>query len=1565
MARKRLNTKFLTIAGAVLGGTLLLGIIAWKVVPHYIPQVKWLIRGTPTQHLAKARQLYDAGSYKEASEEFKRAMQLKGAPDAVMYTGLGDCYSHLAYEDLENLRLAKACWDQAIAIDNKHLPALQRMQELLTDDAERVSRANQGAQQWDAVLAVANKILAINPNDQDARKLAARAVIQKWLSGIATDPGPIDEAVNTLNAATVVDGKFDADAAFYVMIVGMNRGIERIKANDRAGATQYFASTLKLVDDALAAHPDDAMLHYRAGAMLRNLGILERSDNQPPKYTDRVTAEFTKAAELVKPTDENYTEIQLNYGRTLEATNDSAGAEKLYRKLLGERPDEILIRTALAELLARSPASRQQAVDLLEHAPPADLKKTAGMKAWLTRQYEIAAQLTLINTKLDIVGSNRNTPEAQEAIKQVDELYARVVASPGVADSAAGLQARGRIELAKGLNLQAKQTLERALNLFPQNPTSAMEADQKFRLMFLFAGACLATQQTGEAQKYLDLLVRADPKFTPTRLMLAQLLVSQGRIDDAKPHIDELMKQLPDSAQVMRLKIFTFDKVKEKDQIAAAYARLPQGTRDEMVDKAQMAIYCERKDDAAKLLETALQMNKNDLQVLVALARLYADMGDKTKAGSILDDAIARNPDKPELKLVQAQIGGSADESAVGTLQREVIEKIADPLRRELLLHDLCVQDGKPDEAMEHLAKAIQTNPTDKRVLDLQFRYALAAKDWTKASSFMEQLAKMNADQADGLLYRVRFSLARGETKNAADLASQLTTKMSEFAQSWVIMGQVQRAQGKHVDALVSYDTALQKQPNNLDAIRGAIDAAYAINDPDRAMQYISQGRRIFPNYAPLQEIELQHMIAFGDPEKAIAPREENLKKAIDRKDPNEAQAWLAMGNTYLAVAKSKGNPAAARPLVEKARDTLAQAMDKFPDEAAFVRYYVDAVAQLNDVASGEQAIKNLQGKPAWQGKPDPVLLLASLYQRTNRPAEQEKVLRDYLATSPQTIPVQVQLSALLARQNKLDDAMKVLAPNADDPTIRRQRIELQIAGGHLSDAEKEISTALASTSTPSPVLLTRQAYVYMRSGRATQALDVLNKVLQQDPRNSEAIFYRAEIYVSARKNLDAAISDLQSVRDLPGNEMQSRQVLAEAYHYSGDDDSAMRELEDALKLKLATPDVAADKAVRLRLLTLYSNATPPRWSQAERMIREAKAQPQFANDVDLMRAEAAMWLQRKDNTQALAVITAALRIAPNDLDVFRTYLDVLFSAAQYQQLVARTESMAASKKAPWWVYQYRGRAKKALIPDRTAALDEFTMGMDVAADNKDDNAAGQLVQTMVDEIGASQVRARIYPKANTNNRYRLIMAYVMQAEGDYSGAIEWVEKVLNDSGVTPDDLDNARRMAGALYLRNNPPDVAKAVDVYQKLLARDPNDPVALNNLACTMILPKSGYKAEDAIKYSKQAYDQFEQRGEVNPYIYDTQGYMLVLVGRVDEGISILQKAVDKDPIPEACYHLGEGFLALKTPDSARAVEALTQAATSLDAASKDKKPVDAELKSKIENALDRAKQASGGKT
>lgn len=1562
MARKRLNTKFLTIAGIVVGVVLLIAVVGAIFGGDAYRRVKWMVRGTPAEHAEKARKLYTENKFEEAGESFKRAMQLKGAPDAQMYTELGDCYSHLALADRENLIKAKACWDQAVAIDQAYVPALKRILDLLEADAERTARGTQAAERWEGVRVAAARLLQVAPDDVAAKVSFHRAILQRWTAGVDVGQTQVDESIRTLLAEADKNGKVNSDALFYGMSAMMQRAVERLKVPDRPGANAILAEVLRLVDASLAAYPNDAGVHFRAASTLRMLGFLERAETQAPKYQDRVKEEFEKAAQLVKPTDEYYVEMKLTWVKILESVPDQAGAEKIYRALLAELPADLSVRISYAEMLARISERRQDAIDLLENAPPPDMAKVAGIKAWIAKEQESVALFTLLNTKLDMHSSMRNKPEAAKLLSNAEEIYSKLSSYAGMADSPMGLQARGRLELARGQNLQAKQTLERALSMLPARPTTPAEADQRFRLMFMLAGADLATDQTGHAKSLLQELVAVDSKFVATRLMLAQLLIREKNMLEAKLHVDELIKLMPNSPVVTRLKIFTLDPEKDKDEITSLMAKLPDASRDEIVEKAQMAVFAGRKPDAIKLFESARAMDVNDLAVVVALARLYSDTGDKTRGLQLLDDAIAKNPDKTELKYNRGQIAGDDD---LGGIRRDMIGQIQDPVKKALALHDVAVQEGNKEEAAKALATAIQLEPNNGRVVDLEFRYALMAKDWPKATEFMEQLAKLNQDQAGGLLYRVRLSLARGDLKGASEQAQQLTRTMPEFAQSWVVLGQVQRAQAMYAEALASFDRALSKQPGNTDAIRGAVDSSYAINDTRKARQYITQGRNMAPNATLFKEAELQWELSYGDPNKVIAPREENLKVAIENRDPAEQQAWLALGNTYLAVAATKDptkDAAAIRQLNEKARDTFKAACAKFPDEVGFTKFYVDTLVQLKDQATAEKAIATLAARPAWQNKPEPVLLLASVYARMNKPADQEKTLRDFLATTPQSVPVQIQLSSLLSRQNKLDEALKLLEPNADEPSIRRQRIELQLNGGRLTEAEKEIQTALAATPTPSPFLLVRHANVLMQSGRSTQALSLLEDVISKNPNNSEALFYRAQIYVAAKKNLPQAIADMKAIREIPGTELQVRALLAEAYHYAGDDDASIRELEDAIA---AFP---TEKGPRLRLLARYREYNPPRWSQAERLLSKSRALPVFEKDLDFVIAEASMWLDRKDPTKANEMVTIGSRIAPNDMNLFRISCEVMFQAKQYKQLIARTDAIVKNKAtpAPWWVYQYRGRAKKADTSDRAAALEEFTAGLDVAAASKDTAAETMLVQTISDEIGALQAAARLKDRAEKGDtRYRIMLASVLASDNDLPGAISWVERVIGDSNAKPEDLDTARTMAGVFYLKLNPPEMGKAADAYRKILERSPEDLIALNNLASVMLLPKSGFAPKEALPYSEKAYNILVAKHEVNPYIFDTHGYVLVLLGRLDEGINILQKAIDKEPIAEACYHMGEAFIAKGASRQADAEESLKQAAALLDAATKDNKPIDTELKSKIDNALERSKQLAASKS
>jgi tetratricopeptide (TPR) repeat protein len=365
-------------------------------------------------------------------------------------------------------------------------------------------------------------------------------------------------------------------------------------------------------------------------------------------------------------------------------------------------------------------------------------------------------------------------------------------------------------------------------------------------------------------------------------------------------------------------------------------------------------------------------------------------------------------------------------------------------------------------------------------------------------------------------------------------------------------------------------------------------------------------------------------------------------------------------------------------------------------------------------------------------------------------------------------------------------------------------------------------------------------------------------------------------------------------------------------------------------------------------------------------MIRDARTVPQMANDMDLVHAEARMWQQRKDLDKARTLLEQGLKVEPNNLRLFRSYLEVLLAAkdpAMNRAVLAATDPAVKQKNPPWWMYEARGKARKAL-DDKQAAMEEFAAGIDAASAARDDDGVARIARTIAEEIGVQQAVARVVQRAEKgDNRWRLTVAVLLQIQPDIPAAIGWVEKVLQDPKSTPEELVAAQRLAGELYLRLDPPDASKAVSVYKTLLEKQGDDPAMLNNLACTMILPNSGFTAKDALPYAEKAHKIMEQLGHTEPLISDTYGYVLVLTGRFDEGIDLLRKALDKRAFPEGYYHLAEAYLAMPNPAPADAEEALKKALTLMEQAGKENQSVDATLKQKIDAAMERARQQVPG--
>jgi tetratricopeptide (TPR) repeat protein len=176
---------------------------------------------------------------------------------------------------------------------------------------------------------------------------------------------------------------------------------------------------------------------------------------------------------------------------------------------------------------------------------------------------------------------------------------------------------------------------------------------------------------------------------------------------------------------------------------------------------------------------------------------------------------------------------------------------------------------------------------------------------------------------------------------------------------------------------------------------------------------------------------------------------------------------------------------------------------------------------------------------------------------------------------------------------------------------------------------------------------------------------------------------------------------------------------------------------------------------------------------------------------------------------------------------------------------------------------------------------------------------------------------------------------------------------------LSAEEQTHAIAIAGAVYLAAQPPMVDKALAMYQKLLVRDPEDMQALNNVACMYIDNVNPPEPAKALEYSQRAYDAMRRRGVTQPMLMDTHGWVLANNKRVEEGIVLLQEVVQRQPFPEARFHLAQAFSLGNYPDPA--LRQATEAKAMIAAMEAKGSVVDPITKAKVDQLLAKLQPAT----
>jgi tetratricopeptide (TPR) repeat protein len=166
---------------------------------------------------------------------------------------------------------------------------------------------------------------------------------------------------------------------------------------------------------------------------------------------------------------------------------------------------------------------------------------------------------------------------------------------------------------------------------------------------------------------------------------------------------------------------------------------------------------------------------------------------------------------------------------------------------------------------------------------------------------------------------------------------------------------------------------------------------------------------------------------------------------------------------------------------------------------------------------------------------------------------------------------------------------------------------------------------------------------------------------------------------------------------------------------------------------------------------------------------------------------------------------------------------------------------------------------------------------------------------------------------AATRSRYRIeaiaAQASLMAEQGDRAGAIKLLDAALKQY---PDAVD--LRYARVFQLEASDR-VNDALEELRGLVAKRPDDPVALNAL---------GYTLVDRTRRYREGYELIEralQQTPDNGPVLDSMGWALYRLQRHEEALEYLERARQRISDPEVEAHIGAVLMALGRLDEARA--------------------------------------------
>jgi tetratricopeptide (TPR) repeat protein len=414
------------------------------------------------------------------------------------------------------------------------------------------------------------------------------------------------------------------------------------------------------------------------------------------------------------------------------------------------------------------------------------------------------------------------------------------------------------------------------------------------------------TQQNrpGEAEAELVKAVEVGPTDRNSRFVLASYYLVNRQLDKAEANYKALAALEADKPQSQAVLADFYSSINRFDDAVRIYQEILAKSPDYRQGRYRLGeILLSRGDvqGATTQIDEALKTDKNDRQALLLRARMRAQRGqneDYKAAIEDLNNVLKQEPNSRTGLYFMAQVNFSL---------------------------------GQLDKARAFAADLERNYPDYLPAKLMQLQLMLASADHrgatTLASELLSRLDKTapEGDNTPQLLAEIREKtlLSRGtaqlQLRNTAaarqdfEIAKQIAPNDPVVHNSIAL---VSIAENKPQDAVTSFESALNVDATNYDALNGLTGLYARSNELDKAHAKIDQALAKYPNVAPLHFLKAQVYRL----QQNLSSEQAELNKAIEL-NPSYLPAYSSLAAIYIKAKQEDRAIAEYRKIIERRPD--------------------------------------------------------------------------------------------------------------------------------------------------------------------------------------------------------------------------------------------------------------------------------------------------------------------------------------------------------------------------------------------------------------------------------------------------------------------------------------------------------------------------------------------------------------------------------------------------------------------------------------------------------------------